>query len=72
MVELSMSIREFMIKYIKEKKIPEDITTKQFISYLDAYCSELKLTKYDVLLNDDKYQKVYELFDFVVLKNMQL
>ncbi len=67
---MKISLRESLISYIREEKLFADKDlVLEFIKYLDAYCAELKYTEWDVLLNDDHYDRVYNLFTSVILKN---
>lgn len=40
----------------------------KFANYIKAYCADLKCTEHDVIFDDKLYDKVYNLFDSVVLK----
>jgi hypothetical protein len=40
----------------------------KFFWYLDCYCAEMKHSEQDVLLNDEHYDLVWNLFSNIVLK----
>lgn len=40
----------------------------EFANYIRAYCADLKCTEHDVIFDDKLYDKVYTLFDNIVLK----
>lgn len=40
-----------------------------FIKYIDAYCAELKCTEEDILLNDETYQKVFDIFSNLMVRD---
>jgi hypothetical protein len=42
---------------------------KKFTSYIEAYCCELGVTEWDMLLNDDNYEKIWNLYTNVCLLN---
>lgn len=68
-----ISIREAAIKVAKgnQEINPEEKILKKFFHYLDAYCAEMKQTEWDVLLNDENFENVYQLFDNVMMKRYE-
>ena len=67
---MKASLRESMMSYINDDKLFGDKEiVLEFKKYLDAYCAELKHTENDVLMNDEHYDLVYQLFDNIILKN---
>lgn len=49
--------------HVDNKKI-----INEFANYIKAYCADLKCTEHDVIFDDKLYEKVYNLFDNVILK----
>ena len=39
-----------------------EIILSKFLSYIDAYCAELKTTEHEILLNDELFNDVYSIF----------
>ena len=50
--------------------IIEDEIVKKFISYIKAFCAELKFTEVEILNDDKLFDKVFHLFNVVVLKSI--
>lgn len=66
---MKTSLRESVLSYLKEEKLFGDKEIVfEFLKYLEAYCAELNHTEWDVLLNDEHYDSVYNLFDHIVLQ----
>lgn len=63
-------IRENAIKRLRGNEPCEKSkhVVDKFFYYLDCYCAELKHTEDDVLLNDEHYESVWNLFSNIVLK----
>ncbi len=55
-----------------ESSESDKVVIEKFFKYLDAYCAEMKQTEWDVLLNDENYENVYQLFDNIMMKNRVL
>jgi hypothetical protein len=67
---MKTSLRESLLSYVREDKLFGDREiVLEFIKYLEAYCAELNYTEWDVLLNDEHYDVVFELFQNIILKN---
>lgn len=67
---MKASLRESVISYLKEEKLFGDKEIVfEFLKYLEAYCAELNFTEEDILLNDERYESVYNLFDAIILKS---
>ncbi len=68
------SLREQAINVVRgnHKITSDEKVLKKFFHYLDAYCAEMKQTEWDVLLNDENYENVYQLFDNIMMKNRVL
>lgn len=47
----------------------DKIIANEFLSYINAYCCELKLTECDILMDDDTYNSVWSLFKKVMKLN---
>lgn len=47
----------------------DKIVIKRFVSYIEAYCCELGLTEWDILLNDDNFEKIWNLYTNIFLLN---
>lgn len=62
------NFRQLTYLVIHGEKIENNEIVNDFVNYIQAYCAELKLTDYDIVLNDDLYNMVYDLFDSVILK----
>lgn len=63
-------IRKLTISHFSNEKLTngDSLKIKKFLQYLGAYCVEMKLNEQDVLLNDEHYEKVYRLYENVMLK----
>jgi hypothetical protein len=61
-------IRKIAIDSINGNLItPADrIVSKNFFRYIEAYCCELKVTEFDILLNDDKFEMIWSLYTNVM------
>jgi hypothetical protein len=47
----------------------DKIIIKKFVSYIEAYCCELGVTEWDILLNDDNFEKVWNIYTSISLLN---
>jgi hypothetical protein len=45
---------------VKDKD--DEVALKKFTSYIEAYCAELNTTDYEVLLDDELFERVYSIF----------
>lgn len=63
-------IRKLAISHFKGEVLSKDenFKIKKFIQYMEAYYSEMKFDEYDILLNDDHYEKVFKLYKKVMYK----
>jgi hypothetical protein len=65
------SLRENAYKYYRGKNHDGDqVIIDKFFKYIDAYCSEMKCSELDILLNDENWENVYHLFENIMLKNV--
>ncbi len=70
MKNLANDIRKCVINELKGEPIDSryEKVVGRFIYYMDAYCAELKCTECDILLNDERYESVFSLFNNIILK----
>jgi hypothetical protein len=63
-------VRENAINQLKGNRPCENSkpVVDKFFWYLDCYCAEMKHSEQDVLLNDEHYDLVWNLFSNIVLK----
>jgi hypothetical protein len=47
----------------------DKVMIKKFISYIEAYCCELHVTEWDILLDDDNFERIWSLYTNVCLLN---
>jgi hypothetical protein len=47
----------------------DKVMIKKFVSYIEAYCCELHVTEWDILLDDDNFEKIWSLYTNVCLLN---
>lgn len=67
---MKASLRESTILYFKDNQLFTDKElVLEFLRYLEAYCAELNHTEWDVLLNDEHYEQVFQLFDSIILRS---
>ena len=67
---IPVNFRELTNKVLCGEKIHVDNENiiNDFADYIKAYCADLKCTEHDVIFDDKLYEKVYGLFDNVILK----
>lgn len=70
MTNQSSDLRRKATEIIKNKSRVEinETDLRNFFYYLDSYCAEMKLTEFDVLLNDENYDFFYNLFESVMIQ----
>ena len=51
---------------VKDKD--DEVTLQKFTSYIEAYCAELNTTDYEILLNDELFERVYAIFYNITTK----
>jgi hypothetical protein len=49
--------------------LADKVMIKKFISYIEAYCCELHVTEWDILLDDDNFERIWGLYTNVCLLN---
>lgn len=59
-------LKELSILHFQGKEVHMSSLLKKFISFIHAYCVDLKKTEIDVLYNDDTFDIVSSLFESLV------
>ena len=67
---IPVDFRELTNKVLcgEEIHVDDKNIINEFANYIKAYCADLKCTEHDVIFDDKLYEKVYSLFDNVILK----
>ena len=67
---IPVNFRELTNKVLcgEEINVDNEDIINDFANYIKAYCADLKCTEHDVIFDDKLYDKVYTLFDNVILK----
>lgn len=67
---IPVNFRELTNKVLCGEEINVDNKNiiNDFAAYIKAYCADLKCTEHDVIFDDKLYERVYSLFDNVILK----
>lgn len=68
----SVNLRELTILSFKNDQLIKEEEVKNFKSFIEVYCSDLKKTEWDVLLNDELYVEVLSLFNNLKSFNQNL
>ena len=53
---------------VKDKD--DEVTLQKFTSYIEAYCAELNTTDYEILLNDELFERVYSIFYRITTRDL--
>lgn len=56
-------LRELTANQIFNNQKSDEPVVHSFVKYIDAYCAELKCTEQDILLDDEKYGQVFDIFN---------
>ncbi len=61
-------LRELTANQIFNDEKSDEPVVHSFVKYIDAYCAELNCTEQDILLNDEKYEYVFGIFNNLMSK----
>lgn len=61
-------LRELTANQIFNDEKSDEPVVHSFVKYIDAYCAELNCTEQDILLNDEKYEYVFGIFNTLMSK----
>lgn len=72
MINCPSHLRNRAIEVLRKKtEIDSDeIHLKKLFYYMDCYCVELKMTEEDILLNDERWDSFYYLFNSIMVERV--